>query len=1082
MADKTRSSQSAQQPRVDEQRALALYWVIPAGLFGVSVASLFYLWSLWQTGAWQMGGMVLGGLVSLACLVRAHRLSRRQQLDAASYWVLASIVWLIALGELLSAGSTFHRLILGSVVLLLGGSLILPRRWQVWGGVTAGFAVYIGLINLWQPVPRVTLQTATANNPVGWVLIALATIALILRVVFFALHVATIRNRLRIAFMIVALLPGLIIIAVSVYTGFQSGEERVISQLESAAIFREELLARWLADLETDLLVEARRDATTLRRLLSYEPDSPIFESAIRVQQQNFANVLALRRRFEVLLVTDPAGRVILASESGAIGTTYMQAARFDPDAESVLYVMDYSSSLREAAIGVAVPLIDDATLIGYLVGEAPMRYMGDLIDPGAGLGDTGEVYLIEPDGFLLLTSLRSGERIPSVTTEGARTVVQTRQPGAATYLNYAREPVIGVYRWVPQLEVALLAEMQQAEVFGAIVIGALTNAGVLLAALGLAFIAATIVPRSIADPMTALADTARQIAEGDLTRSAIADREDELGALAQAFNRMTARLRDVIDGLEGRVAERTAALERRSAQLEAAARVSRQAASIRAVDELLEVTVQQISEQLGFYHAGLFLVDGAREYAVLRAASSEGGRAMLARGHRLEVGQVGIVGDVAQTGRARIALDVGEDAHFFDNPDLPETRSEMGLPLQVRDEIIGVLDVQSTESGAFSQEDVTYLQTMADQVALAIDNARLLAETERRLHEISRLLRSQSREGWQRMADERPTWAYIYDGARVRAEDPGALSEFAPQLVLPLRGRDEVIGNLKVALPGRPPTADELNLAESIVEQAGQALESARLFSETQTALEEVGILYRGSQAIGAANMTEEVLAAFVDYLVSPAIDRCVLALIEPDTPGADPMVRIEAAWERATEMPVVLGNRWRAAEIPLIAEARDEPVAIVDVTTAPVLDEQSRRVFVDMLHVRAVLIVPLVAAGRALGWLLVETHAQPYEFSEREIRLYRSLADQAAVVLQSIRLLAEATQRAEREQRVAEITAQVRASTDINTILRTSIRELGRTLAASEGLIRLKLEDAGEVPQTGPLPVLDETPGGMS
>jgi signal transduction histidine kinase/CheY-like chemotaxis protein len=182
---------------------------------------------------------------------------------------------------------------------------------------------------------------------------------------------------------------------------------------------------------------------------------------------------------------------------------------------------------------------------------------------------------------------------------------------------------------------------------------------------------------------------------------------------------------------------------QRRAVQLAVASEVARDAIATLDVDQLLDETVRLISERFGFYHAGVFLVDEERGYAVLRAASSEGGQRMLERGHRLEVGRAGMVGYVTDTGEPRIALDVGQDAAHFVNPDLPETRSEMTLPLLVRGEVIGALDVQSTDEAAFTDEDVAVLQTMADQLANAIANARLFAEIEQtaeRLKELDRL------------------------------------------------------------------------------------------------------------------------------------------------------------------------------------------------------------------------------------------------------------------------------------------------------------------------------------------------------
>ncbi len=178
--------------------------------------------------------------------------------------------------------------------------------------------------------------------------------------------------------------------------------------------------------------------------------------------------------------------------------------------------------------------------------------------------------------------------------------------------------------------------------------------------------------------------------------------------------------------------------LERRSVQLQAAAEVSRTAISVRDLDALLSQVTHLISEQFGFYHTGIFLLDETAEYAVLQAANSEGGQQMLERGHRLKVAEQGVVGYVTGTGEPHIVLDVGADAVHFNNPLLPETRSEMALPLKLGAQIIGALDVQSRKEGAFDEEDATVLRTMADQLAIAIENARLLQETQQTVHELS--------------------------------------------------------------------------------------------------------------------------------------------------------------------------------------------------------------------------------------------------------------------------------------------------------------------------------------------------------
>ena len=336
--------------------------------------------------------------------------------------------------------------------------------------------------------------------------------------------------------------------------------------------------------------------------------------------------------------------------------------------------------------------------------------------------------------------------------------------------------------------------------------------------------------------------------------------------ALSQT-QRLVFQLEEQRGRLEEQVAERTGDLARRSAQLETAAQVARDAVAIHDVEVLLVETASLISEQFGFYHTGVFLLDEAGEYAVLRAASSEGGQRMLARGHRLKVGEVGIVGHVTRYGEPRVALDVGKDAVFFDNPDLPETRSEVALPLRVRNQVIGALDVQSTEANAFSREDVAVLQTLADQVAVAISNARLFQQTQERLQAERQAHEEMARVAWHDLFRSRSgsgPFGQRYDPEGILPSD-GQLPEQMVQavregraipdqggdpdgdgsaatastrsLAIPLKVREQVIGVLDARKPAGMGdwTDDEVMLLQTLVDQLATALDSARLYRDTQ-------------------------------------------------------------------------------------------------------------------------------------------------------------------------------------------------------------------------------------------------------
>jgi GAF domain-containing protein/anti-sigma regulatory factor (Ser/Thr protein kinase) len=195
---------------------------------------------------------------------------------------------------------------------------------------------------------------------------------------------------------------------------------------------------------------------------------------------------------------------------------------------------------------------------------------------------------------------------------------------------------------------------------------------------------------------------------------------------------------------LDRRVAERTSDLEKRSIQLQTASEVARDATATLDIEKLLNDTVNLISERFGFYHASVFLIDDTKKYAVIRAASkSEGGQRMLARGHKVAVGREGIVGHVAGTGEPLVVLDVGREAVHLVNPDLPDTHSEVALPLVSHGRTIGVLDVQADQPVTFTKEDVATLQTMADQLANAIESAQLYTAEQQRRQEAETLYRA---------------------------------------------------------------------------------------------------------------------------------------------------------------------------------------------------------------------------------------------------------------------------------------------------------------------------------------------------
>ena len=199
----------------------------------------------------------------------------------------------------------------------------------------------------------------------------------------------------------------------------------------------------------------------------------------------------------------------------------------------------------------------------------------------------------------------------------------------------------------------------------------------------------------------------------------------------------LTNELKRERNQLDNHIHQRTGDLQRRASQLEVAGLVARDISTATNLDEILNNSVQLIKDRFNYYHAGIFLLDEKKEYAVLRAATGEAGRRMIESNHKLKTGATGIVGYVVGKGEAHIALDVNMDEVHFKNPLLSQTRSEMALPLKVGKDIIGALDVQSVEENAFGYEDVQTLQTIADQLAVAIDKASLMQQLQETIKEL---------------------------------------------------------------------------------------------------------------------------------------------------------------------------------------------------------------------------------------------------------------------------------------------------------------------------------------------------------
>ncbi len=521
--------------------------------------------------------------------------------------------------------------------------------------------------------------------------------------------------------------------------------------------------------------------------------------------------------------------------------------------------------------------------------------------------------------------------------------------------------------------------------------------------------IAAAVLPqRQFLETQAFAASTAQQKDQLEQARSELSKKAIDLELASRMLNEVNQRL-----------TAQSRTLERRVTHLAVSAEVARVAATLHDLNTLLDTAVNLIGERFNFYHAALYLLDEDGEWAVLRASNSPGGRKLLARGHRLRVGQEGIIGFVTATGQPRFVLNAGEDAGLFPIPDLPESQSEMALPLRIRNGISGALDVHSTELNAFTDDDIAALQILADQLAVAIDNARLFEDAERNLEEL-RSLQRQARHEPNAPGAAVPL-AYRYDGVNTAPLPPEDVQPESDALEVPIRLGEDTLGLLQLKRESGDWSASDRQLVGAIAERMGMALENARLFydarsnAQRMTALSEATLVLTGPQ-FSRTDLLE-------------AIARRARQLLRADS--ADLWLPVEdgEAIELAVTAPSiglsVVGHRLKKDEgLAGRAFAIGQPLQLDDYQTTP--------------GQMTALAVPMMWQNEILG-VLVANRLQPdWRYTPEDETVARLFASAAASALSNTRLIDETRRRLEELETINRIGTVLASEVDLYTILR--------------------------------------------
>ena len=570
---------------------------------------------------------------------------------------------------------------------------------------------------------------------------------------------------------------------------------------------------------------------------------------------------------------------------NGGKGSAYIGQPEFDASSQTFALIM-------------AVPLFRETELVGILRSTLEVSILANLIDE-AKFGDTGRVDLRLNTADLLGTQLLTQEERSALMaiTGPYEQISYNGVPNLVSEVEVRPSANNADGNAISQLGWSIIVHQNLNEALQPVENQVRTTTLIALVVLLVAGFMGVIAAQRIAAPLVNLTQTASQISAGDLAARASIQTEDEIGTLAGTFNEMNNQLGKILTGLEQRVAERTADVEaarqqseKRAQELQAISEISRIISTEQRLDTLLALITRLVSERFNFYHVGIFLIDSAQQFAVLQAANSEGGQRMLERGHKLEIGHTGIVGNVAQTGKPRIALDVGTDAVYFDNPDLPNTRSEMALPLNLRGQTIGVLDVQSLQPGAFYESELNTLGILADHVAVTIDNAHLFEQSQQSLNELQSLYRQYQAQEWGAFMKRETSIGYhqLPIGGRLIAQpiksheiqealqsgeihvsnDENGKSEFSVVIPVKLRGQTIGVLNIKPSKTNHAWNQDEINLMQAISDRLALALDNARLLQESQRRAAKEQKIGDVTAKIGASINMRSVLQTAVEEL----------------------------------------------------------------------------------------------------------------------------------------------------------------------------------------------------------------------
>jgi putative methionine-R-sulfoxide reductase with GAF domain/HAMP domain-containing protein len=718
--------------------------------------------------------MILG--IGLVAFVLGHglvpRLAKTVQLLSACLIVVGGM-WYVSYQFMIGTDELGRVSTL--ITALIGVMLVtqaVPRRYipHSLGFIAAGTLI-LTLVDLYWPVPRTLLDEQTRVAVYGIVVLAsVLMVSIVLRdFQDYSLRAKLVGTTLFLTLVIVGVTTYAVGVVIRQTVGGQA-EERLHVLTQSQALALGELLARQVNTLQTLTFNSAIQTATASQsasyagsredieatlldtdfRWLRASDTNPLIQQKMdnEITEELLKYTTAFPENAE-LFITDRYGALVAMTQRT---TDYYQADEewwieaYNSGFGGIFVATpEYDRSTDVLGIAIAVPIFSQPASgqAKEFVGVMRTTYRIDALVDFLGQTDIGEnnrLDLYFDDGTLLrvVDGVVEFQRAPLLPDEIEallplpESVVSFNYDGITSLVTRYPVSTLTSEEFVTNLNWYMVSSQAESETFATVTVQQRTNILLGIAAVIVGGVAAAIVGQVLTAPIVRLTDAAAQVTRGNLQTRVLVQNRDEIGLLSESFNQMTDQLLDAITNLELRVADRTRALS-------ISTEVGRRLSTILDRQQLVQETVDQIRDGFNYYHAHMYLFDEKKESLLLVGGTGNAGKEMMAQGHQIKAEQ-GLVGRAAATNLPIIVPDVAREPGWLANPLLPDTKAEIAVPIAVGNEIIGVLDVQHNIVNGLQQQDADLLLSIANQVAIALQNTRLLEETHNRAEDLTQI------------------------------------------------------------------------------------------------------------------------------------------------------------------------------------------------------------------------------------------------------------------------------------------------------------------------------------------------------